>query len=212
MSRHVNIPPVEGGGGSDTWANNVADLMLAAVPALTRFEYFKIGFNSLGAAVGAVTSDALIPGGGMTTPNATFKAFGTSLIQLPKTTPWSLGVRAKLLGPTVARQSHVGLFNAATTRAVQIFVNPTTDATHYVLSVGDATPLNIAATTLADAAWHDFVITFDLTTLALWIDGVSVASTTTLTELVDEALYLTIYNTIAGESVLQRVVFGYVTL
>jgi hypothetical protein len=185
--------------------------MKSAVPALTRFDYVKAGLIPVSQAGGAVTADASIEGAGITPANATFRFFGASIFQTPKTTGWGIMFRAKLLGPTAARIAVAGLFNAAMNHGVEILVDPVGSATNYILAIVGGATTTVASTVACNQAYHNFGVTSNATTMTLWVDGVAAASTATYTNIADEPMFPAAYNTIAGESVIARIRYGYTT-
>lgn len=214
MSRDVFIPPLAASGASDYdgWLGDAIDIMSTAAPALTNFEEIKLGNFPLGAAISTDGPlDASVPGGGVT-QDATDKASLSfySLFQTPATTSWAFAAHAKLLEASVGHFNFVGLINAAGAHYAGVASYPTVDAANYVLYTYDGQEVFAAATFPPDTAYHTFIVTFNGTTIKLFIDGVEEASTATLTGLTNQAMYPGITATLASRVVCTRFAYGYI--
>lgn len=191
------------------WRDGVVALS-ALIPQLTDFEYMKVSQLPLGQAGTTYTNDGAVEGGGKSTANATFTSFGGSVFQTPKTGRWAFRFRVKLAGPTNAKDNEFGFINAAGNSGLALQSKFATDATHLVLALFDAGTTSAVGTFVGDGAWHDIDVTFDLTTVRFYVDGTLAGSTATLTNLVDGARFFYIYNTTAGDTIVGKILYGYV--
>jgi len=81
---------------------------------------------------------------------------------------------------------------------------------HYLLYMYNGAELAPASTVVADTAFHDFVVTFDGTTVKMFIDGTLAASTATLTSITDEAMQASVFGNVAGATRCVRFAYGYI--
>lgn len=185
--------------------------MIAAVPQLEEWGYFDAGTNPIGQAAAAVTAAANIEGGGMTASNGQIRTFGAPIFTTPKTGKGAIAFRARMLGPTAARENDLGISNATGSHDIYVEVFPTSHAFNYVLRAdGGGTPIKVVSTVIADADDHDFVIAWNGTNVRLYIDGSLAATMTDLSQISDEPMVPAIFNTIAGDCILQRCLYGYI--
>jgi hypothetical protein len=184
--------------------------MKTLVPALTKFQSVKPGANPLSATTGAVTGDANVEGGGISPANASSRSFGTTIFQTTKSQAWAIAFRFQLNGPTTGKSNWVGIINAAGTHDVAIASVFATDNTKLVLEIDGAATTNVVSTFVNDQLQHDGILAFDKTTISMTIDGATVASTTTLTNLVDEAMMSWVFNTTHGDAIVADIEYGFV--
>ena len=187
--------------------------MSAAVPALTNFQEFKpTMFPSGVPAANYVAIDGSLPGGAITSDDDKFAAFSNvSVFQTVHDAPWAVAFRGTLLTSTLGRFNMFGLVNAAGNHDYCVATYSTIDATKYILYTYDGQEIGTISSMVCDDADHTFVLTFDLTRLRLYIDGVLVASQTDLTGITNEAVYIATGNGVSGHAKATRAAIGYAT-
>ncbi len=208
-----NNPIVSNYDDYDGWFKTVVDLMHAQVPSLTNFREMKIGQYPIGAATGATvsTDDALVAGGGVGNPAGGGKLFGASLTTIPKTGRWAIAFRGNLKTSTAGHFNYLGLLTSAFNHELGgVATFSTSDATHYVLYTFAGTEKKTVSSVVVDDAYHTFVITFDATTLKLFIDGTQAATLVDLGGTADENAYIGLQGTVALEAKAARCAYGYV--
>lgn len=184
--------------------------MLAAVPQLTEFKYVTVGVEPFGVSPSASVNIGTAEGGSMTGADTTVTSFASPIFQTPKTGKWAIVFRAKLTGPTSGKNNQVGIVNVGETHNViagSIFAD---DATHYVLRIFGAGSTEVVSTTVGDGALHNFMLTGNGTNVTLKVDNVQVATTSTLTNLSDEAMGPFLFNTTSGQTSVTQVAWGYI--
>lgn len=207
MSKYLNIP-----GNNltdyDGWFAAQVDLMRTYAPACTNFRDLKMGEVSNGATISA-TGDAAIVQGGITPAGATATMFTRSVWQTFKTTSWAMAFRGIISQSSAGSFNQLGASNAANSHDCGFTALSTVHATHLILRLHGGTITNVDSGVDADDNIHDFVLTFNGTTLTGFRDGVSIATTTTLTNLTDEPTYIYGYNDTAGKAKVGRIAYGY---
>lgn len=197
-------------GGVDTWVRDQTNFLKSQV-SLTAFRSIKAGANFPGTALAtAATNDAAMVGGGVSNAAATYKVFASSIYQTPKTTAWGLCFRSILPAPVSGKANYVGIVNAAGTHDVLIGTVFATSATNYIISIDGGASTTVDSGVSADGLIHTLAITFDVTTVRIWKDGVQMASTATLTNLADEPMFPAEYGTDVGVTKTQEILYGYI--
>ena len=201
-----------GGGGGvfdyDGWLTAQVAVMHAQAPALTNFREIEVGVKAF------VTGgkDGAAPGGAVANDTVgTVDLTVASLFQQPKTKSWAIAFRAAIPATTSTNFNFVGLQNAAHTHDLGVAQYHTADSgDHYLLYMYNGAELAPASTVVADTAFHDFVVTFDGTTVKMFIDGTLAASTATLTSITDEAMQASVFGNVAGATRCVRFAYGYI--
>lgn len=194
----------------DGWFKTQVDIMHAQAPALTNFREMKLGDRPAGVSLGSASNDPNAVGGGISHGAGAKVTVGASIFQTTATTSWAFAWRCKMPAPSGANFYFAGLLNAGATHYCGVASYGTTDATHWQIYLYNGVTETIAATSnVADTNYHDFVMTFDGTTIKLYIDTVLRASTTTLT-LTDEPMFACINGPGAGDVKALRFAYGYI--
>jgi len=197
---------------SGGWFDAEALAVSALVPQLTEFVPFKLGQFLFGGALTAGNTNlaAALEGGGLRTANTTFTLVGTSITQNAKTSRWSFSARAKLTPPDGTHlNTWIGLINAAGSHAIYVGSENSADATHFVLRFLNASSTTVVGS-VADSSVHDWRITFDLTTVNVYKDGVLDMTTSTLTNMAAEPVFPFIYNTVNADVQASKILVGVV--
>jgi hypothetical protein len=193
----------------DAWAGAQQSLMITNVSQLTRFVSIPLGTNQ--AAFNAGLSDPALEGGGVSNASggAVFMS-QASLFQTMKTGKWALAIREKCAAPAGGQQSQIGTCNTGDTHHVAVGTDNAVSTTNFVLKILGAGSTNVVLSLAADTNLHDFVLTFDSTTLKVFIDGTQVGSTTTTTNLVDEPQFLYSLGTASGRVSATKCLYGFI--
>jgi hypothetical protein len=182
------------------------------LPTLTKYRRIPLPIVlSTGGA--AMTGDATVEGGGLvTTQNAKITSVGVTTFQTPKTGPWMLSGIVKLMGGGVTgHDSAFGLGNAAGTHVWWYGRFFSVSTTKYsVQLVGTSTPAAVAGLVNADNNAHKIRITFDGTTVNVYLDGTLDATHTTIAQMANEAMGPFFYSGTTGEAVLEDLMVGYI--
>ena len=200
------------GGGGTSWASLRAAEMFAAAPALTESVYIKHGANAPYTSITALSpgADANVEGGALKSAGVWIPYSVPTVYQNPSALSWGVAYRAKVPAPVNAQVNYLGLVNAGRTHLAALGTIFSTDATHYVLQLTGTGTTNVISTTVADGlAFHNFMVTFDGTTVKAWMDNVVIASTATLTNLMTDAAYPASDSTAAG--MVTEMIYGYVS-
>lgn len=143
-------------------------------------------------AVNFTTTDGASLGGGVKANNgASNTYFYQSVTTTPKTAGWGIAFRARLLGGAVAgHDSTVGLANSGGTHAWS-FRHANSYGANYGLTLYGTSTLTNAGTATADNNEHDFAFVYisSTTTIKVYVDGVLDVTTSTVTNMADEAMY-----------------------
>lgn len=208
MATYINIPPVS---TFDTWGRAQQALISQNAPTLTEWDYIKIGDVQRGVTLTA-TNDAALVGGGMSFTNVTGTMFTASVYQTAPTTAWGFVYRGIISPVSGATFNELGLSNAGNSHDVGITVNSADgiSGVNYTLRIAGASVTSIDTGVVTNTNIHDFGMTFDGTTVKLFIDGVQKASTTTLTNLNAEPLYFYGFNTTSGQVKATKLLYGYI--
>lgn len=179
------------------WHSNAQRFLFSKVAALTQYVPWQAGISNIAGpttpAAGA-GADGALEGGALISGNAVVTKLDTvPFTQNSKTKPWGFILRGSFDTNGVGAQQ-IGLINAGGLHSAVIVAQTSIDATHFVLSTNAGGTVN-QTLSLADAAIHDFALTFDLTTITAWIDGVSVGTQTNLAQLPSEPMIPFIYGT-----------------
>lgn len=206
---YQTIPPSTA--GANAWAVQQQNRMKAAAPLLTKFTYMKQGQNPLASNIAAVTGDASGVGGVLLFAGGTGRIFGVSIFQQCLTKSFGIAFRGALLGPTSGRVAQLGLSNVANSNVITVETAFAVDPTKYVLHIVGAGTTDVVSTLVADLGYHDFMITGDATTVTMWVDGINVASTSTLTNISDQPMFMYAFDTTAGDTLLLEALYGYIS-
>lgn len=212
------IPPVTGGtstpvGPAGTWPAEQYDFISGLIPQLTAYQYIKAGQFPPTAVPGATTTtnDGAVEGGARTGPNAGLNLFGSSVFQACNTTRFAMAFEARMLAAAVGQTNAVGLFNAGGTHDLLIGVfGSLGGGTNYYLSADGTTSTTDDTGVANDLGIHTFVVTGDTVNLRVYIDGTLCVTRAIGTNVVDEPLFLALYNTVSTETVVTQVLYGYV--
>jgi hypothetical protein len=195
------------------WAASRWREMKSAFPALTDAIYIKPGTEPASFTVGAaMTGDASVVGGGLTPANGVSRAWSCSVFQTPKTTSWAVTIQAKLGAPTAARAAQVGIVNVGGTNTVNMATDNAVSTTHFVYRILGAGTTAAATTILAHTNVANFMMGCDAVTAAFYVNNVLGASTTTLTNLTDQAMEPYSFNTITTECIVYKVLVGFIAV
>jgi hypothetical protein len=199
----------------DGWFNKQVALMHTAVPGLTNFKEFTPGEYSLSDAYTAVSFlnyASTYEGGGVSPPNNTYAIFGTPRFQTMKTGKWAMAFRARMPAPSPGTFYFIGAMQPGTSNHLvgvsSYYAMSTTKWNLYTWE--SPTEIGAQSSSSADDNVHDFVITFDGTTLKLYVDGTLEATQTTLTYLTDGARSLACYAQVHGDTNVLRIAYGYI--
>lgn len=204
---YIDIPPTSG--GIDPWYTQRQSLMKSQVPSLTRFVPIYLGVQQ--SAFNAGLTDPALEGAGVSnvSGSAIFDSQG-SLFQTMKTGKWALGFRAKFAAQAGGQVSRFGTCNTGAGHVVAFGTDNALDTTHYVLNITGGATTSVVTTLVSDTNLHDVVLTFDATTLKIFIDGAQVGSTATTTNLVDEPHFLYSHGTASGRVSTTMCMYGFV--
>jgi hypothetical protein len=201
----------------DGWFKVQMDLMKAQVPQLTNFREIDVGHLGTGGLVASgtpvvVARDPLSEGGGVSTATNEYVAIGHSIFQTTKTGKWAMAWRAKMVTPASNPFGFIGLITpSAVTRLLGVVSYQSMDAVKWRLYLWtNPTESGVATTTSGDANWHNFVMTFDTTTIKLYIDGALEASQATLTLVADGPMHPCIFSSSARDTQVARMMYGYI--
>lgn len=209
---YTNIPASSGTNvlDYDGWMAGQITAMLAQVPTLTNFQEVFVAEITPPIAATANNNGA-IEGGAFTPTADTSTIFTRSVFNLPKTGKWAIAFRGSIALPdTASDYTDIGICNAGATHTVTAHAEQSVSATLIYLSILGATATNVATAVLGSATVRNFLLTFDTTTVKLFIDGTLAASTATLTNLTDEAMFVYAYNHVGGDAKVARCMYGYV--
>ena len=157
------------------------------VPALTDLYPFKLGgFPNGVPTLGTGVTDSGLTGGCLTFANASYIALSPIIVANCKTSPWAFGYR----GRCGSLESYVVLTNG--TNRVGIYSSNAAPYLQIDTWYGDTVRLQ-SSWAIDPAVDHDFAVLFNLTSLYLTVDGVVVATQSTLTQVPTTAGYLAIY-------------------
>src|SRR6185369_6682826 len=158
------------------------------------------------------TNDGAIEGGGFAVPADTSVMFSRSLFQIPKTGKWAIAFRGILAtGGTASDYQAIGIANAAASHQVACLIeNSKGSGANYYLSVLGAGETAVDTTIANSGAIFTGMITFDGTTVKLFLNGTLRASTATLTNLNDEPMFAYAFNHVAGKAKVARIAYGYI--
>lgn len=202
----------------DDWFTDVCDIIHAACPAITNIREIKIG-DGAGIADGEgplatqqAAIDGAVDGGAIANDTAKGAAFSTaSIVNGPKTVSWAVAMRSRVLATSGVSFNLVGLFNAGGTHSIGVAAYHVTDPTDkYLLYSYDGQEVAVVTAVSCDTAWHTFVVSFDGTTLKLFIDGVLRASTTDLGGITTQPMFAAQSSSIASAVKTARYAYGYV--
>ncbi len=196
----------------NSWYSGAVTTMKTAVPALTNFWGMKLGtFPSGVTPATAATNDAQVAGGGMgNIVGGGAQVFTNSLTLTPKTTSWAMAWRAKLITSVAGAFNFIGFIDVTNGHDYGIATFSTDDATKYLIYTYNGAEKFTASSLACDDAFHTFVLTFDGTTLTLFVDGVSKATQTDLSKMTDEAVFPTIEGTVANANKATMFAYGYI--
>jgi hypothetical protein len=121
-----------------------------------------------------------------------------------------MGWRAKLQTSVAGKFNFLGFANAANSHWYGIATYSPDDATKYLIYTYNGAEVFTASTLACDDAFHTFVLTFDATTITLFVDGVSKATQTTLTSITDEAVFPVVEGITALDNKVTRFAYGYI--
>jgi hypothetical protein len=131
--------------------------------------------------------------------------------QSPKTGSVAIMFRAKYTGAPSSNIAYVGI--AGTSIGLTIQARSGQDATHWTLFIDGAGETTVTLS-IADTLWHNFGITYDSTaptpTVTVWIDGVSVGSTTTVTNVPTASCSPGFFQQTTGQIAVSKALWGYV--
>lgn len=189
------------------WAQGMFMVAQAAVPSLTAFVYEDfITADAIGlGAFAAASRDPSIDGGVIKLAvTGGISAALKSVVVNSKTSTWATGTRFKLFHIVDGAGETMwlcGLCNTGLTHWVQIAMRQTDSSTILQIEQQNASSTKTAGTgagSTPGTTWHDALLTFDGTTLRAFIDGVQIASSTTLTNHPTDALVPSILGNLGG--------------
>lgn len=192
------------------WQRAQYATMIAAVPALTRFSWMKLGEIPVGSAAGAVTDDGNIEGGGLSV--TTIQGFGVGTFQTPTAGNWAIGFRLKVAALASGGVAQFGISSIAgpNTDGIWIGIRYASSTTNFFARIVASGTTTDTVLGTFDANWHDGVITDDGTTVKYWFDGTLVGSTTTRTNIVTTPYQPFAYGAAGSPALVSRVMIGYV--
>jgi hypothetical protein len=203
-------PPI---GSNVTWPREQYAFLKAAIPQLTAFQYEKIGQFPMGSTTGTSTANnGAAEGGGRTGTNATVTMFGASIFHTCNTTRWAFSIRAKFLAASVGQTNAIGLFNGNGTHDILIGAIASISTANYGLALDGTTSTTDDLGVANDLGFHTFALTGDTANVKAYIDGTLVGTRAIGTNVVDEPMYPTLFNTLSTEAVWTEFLYGYVTV
>jgi hypothetical protein len=195
----------------DGWESARWAELQAAFPALTNYYVVKPGQEPASYTVGAaMTGDASVVGGGLTPANGVSRAWSCSVYQTPKTTSFGIVFQAKLGAPTAARAAQVGIVNVGGTNTFNMATDNAVSTTHFTYRILGGGTTTAATTIPATTNVSNFMMGCDATTAKFYVNNVVGATTTTLTNLTDQAMEPYNFNTITLDCIIYRVMIGYI--
>jgi hypothetical protein len=198
----------------NAWADARAVEQRALVPGLTRWKRLNFGLVPIGMTAGRDNSALRGDGASLNVGAATALDFSTNAYYFPKTVGWAVSYRAIFRAPAASNLAILGMRNAAGSHAIQAGFDNAQDTTHFMFKiVGAGTTVvisAIAAGVIPANTAVDLTLACDATTLTMMINGVSVATTTTLTNLSDEVMSLYFFNTVSNDLTLLDGLIGVV--
>lgn len=200
------IPP---GSGSDAFYTAQSNFMRGLGLGLTRFVPVKIGLSLMGSTL-AGTADGATEGGARTGGAGVPAFMTTSIFQTPKTGKWSVAMRAKLAAPVSGRGIAVGLINGAGSHDIFCGSYFAVSQTKYVLLCDGTSSTTDITTTNVDALYHVFCLSGDGTNVRMYIDGVIAATRAIGTNVVEEPVYVALFNTTVSDAIMADCIYGYI--
>lgn len=202
--------------GLDLFSNRsltAANYLKSKVGALTRFERIKPGRYDLGidAATNSVLvsnlgiPDGLLDSGAVTAKSGHIVGFGTSVVQNPKTTPYGLYFRAKLVG---SKGSYLGFQNAGSTDYIQLGHDTGVSTKWFFGWSASSSGAQVLSTGNADDNEHDFYMYFDGITMTLEVDGSVVCTNADLTHVPTTPMVVVGNNTTTLGVIIKEIVYG----
>jgi hypothetical protein len=143
--------------------------------------------------------DAFVGGGGVSGGSAAYRLYSLTMFNKMTTQNWAFTIRGNLPVPNATNDDEFGFQVSAGNDGCGFTSQHAVDTTHLVAYIqGSGGQTHIFTTHVIDAAYHDYSMTFDGTTVTVWVDGISVGTTTTLTHLPTDTNHgLYVYNNIA---------------
>lgn len=202
-----------GGGTGDAWYDAQVAAMQTLVPALTRFEYIKVGQRptsespSVNAGLGQVVGGAV---GSAPADNTTWLPFTTPVFASAKTDHWAVAFRVKYPAIATSKSAYVGLVLSSDAQtAIMVFGwSQSLSATKFYAGIGTAN----VTTVNADTNWHTVLLTGDATTITATLDGVTVATNTDLSGVNTNPASIGTFSslTLAPGALVSRIAYGYI--
>jgi len=196
------------------WENAQEGFLSSKISNLN-YEYIKIPYTIYGAKspLGIGTGDASVQGaamtGGATSGAGAYNQLTGVLYTTPKTTNFAFSFYGNFPVPSGSNNKQAGFTNVAGSHGIDLVSKLSIDATHLVLQLNGASTTNAATTHVIDGNPHTYSVTWDATTVTVWVDGVSVLAQTTVTNLVDDSLVFYVYSTEAGAFYVSKLLYGY---
>lgn len=193
------------------WEYAACNFLKGKVAGLTAFKAINMGVRGIGATA-AATAAILADGskeGASYGPLTTATQLTTILTMTPKTGKWAVMYRGSQVVPAVGHNTEVGLANYGGTKDVRWGGLNGKSAVNWALGCDDA-GADYTTGTAMDTNVHDVAVTFDGTTITLWVDGVSTLTRTTAQLSGDVGMYVYCQVGTLGEMSIDRMVVGYV--
>lgn len=205
----------------DGWKKAVYATMIAAVPNLTGFNAYDLGFNTSGfnpASIPGPCVDANVEGGGVTAPTgafgtATSAQFGVSIFQNMPAGNYAFAWEGKITSNAGGEQNQCGVAWQIGTNTARMFigaVNATSPTKFLFQFQTNAASTNVQLGTF-DTNRHTHIFTDDGTTLNAFTDFVQSGSTATRTNVpLANPMSPYIFASASGKIVVNRIAYGFV--
>jgi len=192
------------------WENTQQAFLASKVTGLT-YEAIKFGLQGAGVAssLAIPAADGQATGGGITGAGPGYRVLGNVIYKQLLAVKWAFAFDAKL--PIVSTHDcEIGFYGTVASHYVALRALASGDATHIQLLTANGTPNPKTTTFVADGLYHTFAVTYDLTTITVYVDGTQVLASTDLTQLGNFAALPCIYTDTAGDAVIRQLICGYV--
>jgi hypothetical protein len=174
---------------NNPWSAAAQAAIQAKVPTATMCDYVPPAVGPWTADSNAVYNVPLVGGAiGANEADGRWITRTQQFLQQASAHPWGVAWRGAFAAPQSGKIAYAGLYNNATGHGVFVGTDFSASTTHLLLSIlGGAFSPRVAFTIAADANEHDFLLWFDGTSVSVVQDGVLQATTSTLTNFVNEA-------------------------
>lgn len=197
--------------GPDAWFDSTVIALRTLVPAITRYEYVKVGNKANGSIDSAIAVDGSTVGGSLgVASDTTHLKFTPAIWATPRTDVMAVAFRVKFPAIAVGKTSVVAICITAAGGNIPFGWDHGTSPTKWVLLPTGGAP--VISTVNADTAWHTVLITSDGTTITAVVDGVTVATSTAVATLTNSPSGPSVFSSasLTPGATVNRLIYGYV--